>query len=175
MSPVSPVFHTVVKVRIVLKTQLEWEHPFLRIICPCLSAEHCWQAGCNAVIQTPGKITIFHLNRSNHIILKVSLVAIFICVKIFKFLRQNLKSKICIVINEQGEGRWHGKVVFITACESLFLGFFKSVFISVHKLIFLINPLVTQEARFLIGKLQNNSGLFYQSFLSWSHYLFVLL
>ena len=28
MSPASPVFHTVVTVRIGLKTQLEWEHPF---------------------------------------------------------------------------------------------------------------------------------------------------
>ena len=32
MSPVSPVFLTVVPVQIGLKTQLEWEHPFHRII-----------------------------------------------------------------------------------------------------------------------------------------------
>ena len=31
MSPVSPVFYTVVTVRIGLKTQLEWEHPFYNI------------------------------------------------------------------------------------------------------------------------------------------------
>ena len=30
-SPVSQVFHTVVTVRIHLKTQLEWEHPFHRV------------------------------------------------------------------------------------------------------------------------------------------------
>ena len=30
-SPVSPVFHTVVTVRIGLKTKLEWEHPFQNI------------------------------------------------------------------------------------------------------------------------------------------------
>ena len=33
MSPVSPVFHNVVTVRIGLKTQLEWEHPFHIIRC----------------------------------------------------------------------------------------------------------------------------------------------
>ena len=30
MSPVSPVFRTVVTVSIALKTQLEWKHPFQR-------------------------------------------------------------------------------------------------------------------------------------------------
>ena len=39
MSSVSPVFHTTVIVRIGLKTQLEWEHPFHNIICLCWSAE----------------------------------------------------------------------------------------------------------------------------------------
>ena len=39
MSPVSPVFHTAVTVRISLKIQLEWEHPFHIIRCPCWSAE----------------------------------------------------------------------------------------------------------------------------------------
>ena len=29
MSPVSPVFLTVVRVRIGIKTRLEWEHPFI--------------------------------------------------------------------------------------------------------------------------------------------------
>ena len=33
MSPVSPVFHTVVTVIIGIKTQLEWEHPFHNIRC----------------------------------------------------------------------------------------------------------------------------------------------
>ena len=33
MSPVSPQFHTEVTVRIGLKTQLEWEHPFHKIRC----------------------------------------------------------------------------------------------------------------------------------------------
>ena len=33
MSPVSPVFHTVVTVRIGLKTQSEWEHPFHNTRC----------------------------------------------------------------------------------------------------------------------------------------------
>ena len=31
MSQVSPVFHSVVTVKIGLKTQLEWEHPFPKI------------------------------------------------------------------------------------------------------------------------------------------------
>ena len=35
LSPVSPVFHTVVTVRIHLKTQLEWEQSFHRVRCPC--------------------------------------------------------------------------------------------------------------------------------------------
>ena len=39
MSPVSLVYYTVETVKIGLKTQLEWEHPFHRIICPCWSAE----------------------------------------------------------------------------------------------------------------------------------------
>ena len=38
LSPVSPVFHTVVTVRIGLKTHLEWEHPFHNIRCLCWSA-----------------------------------------------------------------------------------------------------------------------------------------
>ena len=33
MSPVSPVFQTVVTAAIGLKTQLEWEHPLHRIRC----------------------------------------------------------------------------------------------------------------------------------------------
>ena len=33
MPPVSPVFHTEVTVRIGIKTQLEWEHPFHKIRC----------------------------------------------------------------------------------------------------------------------------------------------
>ena len=33
MLPVSPVFHTEVTVRIGLKTQLEWEHPYHKIRC----------------------------------------------------------------------------------------------------------------------------------------------
>ena len=47
MSPVSPVFHTVVTVRISLKTQLEWEHPFRRIRIPCnyrKDIEHLYHA-----------------------------------------------------------------------------------------------------------------------------------
>ena len=39
MSPGSPVFHSVVTVRIGLKTQLECEHPFHRIRCPCWQAQ----------------------------------------------------------------------------------------------------------------------------------------
>ena len=38
MSPVSPVFHTIITVRIGLKTQLEQEHP-LNIRCLCWSEE----------------------------------------------------------------------------------------------------------------------------------------
>ena len=41
MSPVSPVFHTVVTVRIGLKTQLELEHLFPNTKCSCWSAERC--------------------------------------------------------------------------------------------------------------------------------------
>ena len=40
MSPVSPVYYTVETVKIGLKTQLEWENPFHRIIRPCWLAEH---------------------------------------------------------------------------------------------------------------------------------------
>ena len=32
MSPVSPLFYTVVTVRIGVKTQLEWEHPFHNVL-----------------------------------------------------------------------------------------------------------------------------------------------
>ena len=39
MSPISPVFHTVVTVRIGLKTQLEWENPFYNIRLLCWLAE----------------------------------------------------------------------------------------------------------------------------------------
>ena len=42
MSPVSPVFYTVVTVRNGLKAQLEWEHSFHNIICLCWLAERSY-------------------------------------------------------------------------------------------------------------------------------------
>ena len=44
MSPVSPVLHAVVTVRVGLKTELEWEHPFYRI----------WRARGPAHVNPPG-------------------------------------------------------------------------------------------------------------------------
>ena len=52
MSPVSPVFHTAVKVRIGLKTQLDWRHPFHIILCLCWSADHSTYPIFSGVVNT---------------------------------------------------------------------------------------------------------------------------